>query len=357
MLRDSVKHKKYFYACAAYVAMQIICLVTRIVFSVVDFGAMPQESSDAIWSAVTQIAAMAGIPLLICILGEKEKPLAFARDVGFRSTLRWWVYPVSFVIGIMMVVFSTGASYLTQVILLSLGGRFIPVVSEPTNSVGMFVLALFCTAVLPAICEETLHRGILVRGLRAHYKDTWLVVVTAFLFALMHTNITQTLYTFGGGLLMGYFAVKARSIWPAVIMHFTNNAISTYVEYATEFDWFGGSSLNAMYDYVGENMAVATFVWIAGTAAAVALTWVCVRYGTKRDAIEDLETEDGYYYPDYATPEGISVEISSLPAGNRPLYGRVKPVTRLVGVERTWIDVCYAIGILYTAFTLMWRLL
>ena len=86
--------------------------------------------------------------------------------------------------------------------------------------------AIIVIALLPAIFEETLFRGILSRNMHA---SGWGIVPTVFiagaLFSVYHGNPVQTLYQFVSGVCLTFVAVKAGSIFPTVIAHFLNNAL------------------------------------------------------------------------------------------------------------------------------------
>jgi hypothetical protein len=58
------------------------------------------------------------------------------------------------------------------------------------------------------------------------YSDTSAVVISANLFALMHSNIEQLLYTFVAGLLFGWIYVRTKKLIYPIILHFLNNGIS-----------------------------------------------------------------------------------------------------------------------------------
>lgn len=91
--------------------------------------------------------------------------------------------------------------------------------------------------------EEFLFRGILLKYFRQLYKPVMAVVVVSVLFGLWHLkNIfwlssgalaEQILYTtLVFGPIMGVITLKARSIWPAVILHYLNNfPYSAWISY------------------------------------------------------------------------------------------------------------------------------
>lgn len=87
------------------------------------------------------------------------------------------------------------------------------------------LLYIVSTAVVPALCEELLFRGTVCKALMPYGKRS-AVLISAVLFSLMHTNIEQTLYTFVGGLLLGWIYVNTESVIYPILLHFINNSVS-----------------------------------------------------------------------------------------------------------------------------------
>lgn len=88
-------------------------------------------------------------------------------------------------------------------------------------------LGLIAVAALsPAICEEVVFRGFLLSSFRGRTGGVAAVVVTALLFGLFHLSIYRLIGTTALGLVMGWMVWHTRSIWPAVLFHFLNNATS-----------------------------------------------------------------------------------------------------------------------------------
>ena len=88
-----------------------------------------------------------------------------------------------------------------------------------------FIIYLFSSAVIPALCEELLFRGVICRSLM-NYGSRTAILISAVLFALMHTNVGQLIYGFAAGLLLGWIYVKTGSLRFAVLLHFINNVLS-----------------------------------------------------------------------------------------------------------------------------------
>ncbi len=96
------------------------------------------------------------------------------------------------------------------------------------------VAAFLVIAVTPAVCEEMLFRGVIMRSMKAKYRVSSAIAITAVLFGLYHMSLVKFIPTGFIGLLLCLVAWKADSIYPAMLMHFINNAISVIVSYYPE---------------------------------------------------------------------------------------------------------------------------
>jgi sodium transport system permease protein len=88
-----------------------------------------------------------------------------------------------------------------------------------------YVMTLLLMAVSPAICEETLFRGPILRGLGTRLGPPTAIVMTAALFGLFHIDVYRLFPATVLGVLLGYLAHKSGSIVPSMLAHFCNNAI------------------------------------------------------------------------------------------------------------------------------------
>lgn len=87
------------------------------------------------------------------------------------------------------------------------------------------VIYFIYAAVIPAVVEELLFRGTVCKSLTIYGKGTG-VVISALLFALMHSNVEQLLYTFAAGLLLGWIYVETKNLVFPMLAHFINNGMS-----------------------------------------------------------------------------------------------------------------------------------
>lgn len=95
----------------------------------------------------------------------------------------------------------------------------------PSLKGGLIIPALIVIAVLPAIFEEFLFRGVLSRNVRESVGDIRAILITGFCFSLFHGSPEQTVYQFISGCAFSFLAIRAGSILPTILMHFLNNAI------------------------------------------------------------------------------------------------------------------------------------
>jgi len=98
------------------------------------------------------------------------------------------------------------------------------------ESLGDLLLGIFFIGVIPAICEEILARGLL---LKAYEKAGIIraVIYSAFLFGIIHFDITNFLGPVFLGILMGYYVIRTNSIFAGMLAHFANNAIAEIIAY------------------------------------------------------------------------------------------------------------------------------
>jgi sodium transport system permease protein len=80
-------------------------------------------------------------------------------------------------------------------------------------------------ALSPAICEELFFRGALLSGLRRDLPAWRVIAIEAFFFGAVHMSIYRFLPTAILGGVLAALTLRARSIWPAVILHASYNGL------------------------------------------------------------------------------------------------------------------------------------
>ncbi|HEY6478297.1 MAG TPA: type II CAAX endopeptidase family protein, partial [Polyangia bacterium] len=96
-------------------------------------------------------------------------------------------------------------------------------VAPPAGGRGL-VATLFLMALSPAVCEEALFRGPILRGLRSRFSPLMAAILTGLLFGLFHLDAWRLLPTALLGMALSGIALASDSIVPAMTAHFVNNA-------------------------------------------------------------------------------------------------------------------------------------
>lgn len=95
---------------------------------------------------------------------------------------------------------------------------------------GNYFISIISLAILPAICEELLFRGIIFKGLKP-YGKIFSISVSAILFSLFHMSLDQTVYPLLIGLLLGVIMYYENNILYTILIHLTNNFLSLTLAY------------------------------------------------------------------------------------------------------------------------------
>ncbi len=140
-----------------------------------------------------------------------------------------------------------------------------------------FIKAFMLIAVLPAICEETLFRGVLQpvfkKGLGNVHLAVWL---TALCFALVHANFYAILSIWVLGAVLGYLREWTGSLWVSVLLHLFNNGIIVSAVY------FGEIPLEQLNDVSIQSESI--WLSVLSVAAFGGLLYFIKRsFGTQRD--------------------------------------------------------------------------
>lgn len=141
----------------------------------------------------------------------------------------FWTIPLAILMGL-IALFGFNPLIISFDYLISLTGHIAKDFPLPLDTIWWLLLNILLLAVLPAIVEELIFRGVILNGFR-QYGKIKAIVFSALLFALIHGSIDQTLYPFLFGLLLGIIAVKTNSIIPGMIIHFVNNSTVLIINY------------------------------------------------------------------------------------------------------------------------------
>ena len=100
------------------------------------------------------------------------------------------------------------------------------------DTIGGLIINIIIIAVLPAIGEELLFRGVLLRLLNDCVKNMHVaIIISAFCFSFIHFQFYGFIPRMLLGILFGYLLYWSGSIWLPILAHFINNAVAVTAFY------------------------------------------------------------------------------------------------------------------------------
>lgn len=258
MVESKKTDKLNFYTNLIYFIVVVSFIVVRILCSV--FASYISGYATYIISVFTQIGLLFLLPfLLFKILNKTTAKQTFK----FFSYKKISAKSVLVAVGLGVVVFFLNvyvSSFFNSIIQLF---GYKPSVSSSSMPATWWVLLLnlLCTAILPAICEETLHRGMLLKG-NSNLGMKKSILLSGLLFGLLHLNIEQFFYATIIGLFLGFICWTTSSIYPCIIVHFMNNAISVFLSFAKAKGWAIGNMFSYISEFLSNNYVLGFVMFI-----------------------------------------------------------------------------------------------
>ena len=91
---------------------------------------------------------------------------------------------------------------------------------------------LLLLALIPAVCEEVAFRGYILSALERGHPTRSAILLSAILFGFMHVLISLFAQLFNAtllGIVLGWLAVRSRSLLPGIVFHFLNNGLAVAI--------------------------------------------------------------------------------------------------------------------------------
>lgn len=163
------------------------------------------------------------LPSLFFILTEKVK---LADVLGFRKI------KISNIILIILFSYliTPVMTFINAISMIFVENITADVMTNVVESNGL-LLSLFIVAVIPAILEESVYRGIFYSEYRKA-NPLKAIFLSAFLFGIIHLNLNQFTYAFSMGIIFALLIEATDSILSTMIVHFLingNSVIAIYI--------------------------------------------------------------------------------------------------------------------------------
>lgn len=132
-------------------------------------------------------------------------------------------------------------------------------------------LKLILSALIPAVCEEYIFRGLIFNGYKKR-NPFGAVLMSSFLFGLIHMNVNQFIYAFLLGCIFCMLVYATGTVMSSMIAHFVFNGYNVIMSHisADKISEAAGTQAAEISDYVMA-YALATVVALAGVYIAYRL--------------------------------------------------------------------------------------
>ncbi len=166
-------------------------------------------------------------------------------------------------------------------------------VSDERPELYHWVLEFITLCLVPGFCEEFFFRGAILTNCLP-FGRTNAILISSFLFAMMHQNAEQVLYTFVAGIVLGLIYERTGNLWACTVMHVLNNFVSIYQGVL-------GYQFETLFSAKAAVVAAEVVLLLVGL---ISLAILIVRFFSQRPRFGDgffgrsLEAADGYaQYP------------------------------------------------------------
>ena len=238
------------------------------------------------------------------------------------------------VVGVGCVIFANGVNDVLLMGMERLGHT--PVASlgfQPAN-IPQLIFSTLLIAGLPAICEEFLFRGVVMRAYE-RFSPAMAVLMSALLFGLMHGNVDQLFFAFLLGIVLAVVVLVTDSIWASAYIHFFNNAAASVLNYFLASSGEAGAA-TASERLIGNGVyiCVGGVILAAGLAVFIAYTRKRNRKKYGRPLSEELASDFAPTIAEKKYDYLFQREVTLTPSGKSP--------------AATWIT--FAAFVLYSLF-------
>ncbi|PZD97086.1 hypothetical protein DNH61_04125 [Paenibacillus sambharensis] len=160
---------------------------------------------------------------------------------------------------------------LTELVSIALGAPYATSHYPVADSIGALLILIVSIGIIPPICEELLFRGALLTGYAR--RGVWFSAgMTAALFALFHDNPYRIAELFASAWLAAVIVLRARSIYPGMLVHLLTNTTYVCVSY-----FQGGDMLEGLTAPQGPELQTVVLTGIASAAAFFICRWLWLR--------------------------------------------------------------------------------
>ena len=188
---------------------------------------------ELIFACTDQISLISGLATLIILaaffLLRRKNPL---RETGFHTTHGRFVFTAIAVTPLLYAVVSFVLGLLPEAWMEDYAEA-----AASLNQKG--VLIIVATVLVAPLVEEIIFRGLILSRMTRVIPGWLAVLLSALLFGVCHGQAVWMAYAFVLGVIFGFFALRAKSIWPSFCAHILFNGIGQIAVYLPETEEVG----------------------------------------------------------------------------------------------------------------------
>lgn len=131
------------------------------------------------------------------------------------------------------------------------------------NSFSRYIISLLVIGLLPAVFEETFFRGGMQNLLSRWFKGPWIaILITGFIFSLIHLSFYGFLVRFALGVVLGFIFYYSGSLWLSILFHFLFNGIQVTVMYVMTLKGVQNKNIEESFPLWAGAAALALLVYL-----------------------------------------------------------------------------------------------
>lgn len=173
----------------------------------------------------------------------------------------------------------------------------------PLSNFGQFLLAVLLLAVLPAVCEELVFRGVIYNGLRQRFSFKTTLLLSSLMFAFMHLSIYKTFYQIILGVILALLVFYTGTIAYGIVFHFINNFTIILLTYAC-----GSNTIFEFSTWGAREVILSIIIFALGVLITVTFFKLLKKYTYKHKKYFELETTDQALDNSYDANESVTYE-------------------------------------------------
>lgn len=212
-----------------YIGYQLMMLAGSIIGAAIvavpllqKYEELPDEQFEALVNQQAGMISLVALAAAACFVLVSRRKKLWQEDLVTKQTPPLAVMGICVLLTLVAQAVYLGVGPLVECSANFFGYTMAPYLADIANTEETPSMLLYACLLGP-IMEEVLFRGVLLRKLRPCGK-TYSILITAILFGFFHGELTQGLFAFFVGLILGYLTTVYGIKW-AILLHIFNNLV------------------------------------------------------------------------------------------------------------------------------------